>query len=745
MLQVTGYKSTMTKNNIKKIKKRDGRIVDFDQQKITDAIYKAVRVIGEENGELSGRLSDRVVEILNERFIGGIPQVEDIQDIVEETLIKEGQVKVAKAFILYRQKRREIREAKYWLLNHEIKTKLTPNAIRVLESRYLRKDDHGKIQETPQEMFQRVASNIAAAEKIYNPEISDDELFKIEEKFYRMMASLDFLPNSPTLMNAGLHLQQLSACFVLPVSDSMEGIFEAVKQGAIIHQSGGGTGYSFSRLRPQGDLVKSTKGIASGPISFMTVFDAATNTVKQGGKRRGANMGILRIDHPDILKFITAKEEEGILSNFNISVAVTDEFMEAVKNGKKYNLINPRNNQIVKELDAREVFDLIVQLAWRNGEPGVIFIDKMNEANPTPKLGKIESTNPCSELPLLPYESCNLGSINLSKMLKETRDGYEIDWEKYKQTIYDAMHFLDNVIDMNRYPLPEIEAMTKGNRKIGLGVMGFADTLIKLGIPYNSERGVRAGEKIMKFLYEESMKKSVELAQKRGVFPNFKDSVYDQPNALKVRNATTTTIAPTGTISIIAGCSSGIEPLFAISYVRKHVLGGEELVEVNPLFEEIAKEEGFYSKELMEEIAEKGSVQDIKEIPEKIKKIFVTAMDIAPEWHVRMQAAFQEYNHNAVSKTINFPFSATIGDVEKSYTLAYDLNCKGITIYRSESRKQQVLNIKGKEERSLIKEEKIEATTVGEKIEEKEISPELRDPSPEIPDLPPGSCPTCIV
>jgi len=734
----------MSKKNIiyiKSIRKRDGRIVDFNQNKITEAVLKALQAGGKEDKNLAKKISDSVAETLNKRFKEEIPKVEQVQDVVIETLSKEGQKDIAEIYNLYRQKRKELRDAKWWLLSRNVKTKLTPNALRVLESRYLKKDEQGKIIETPQQLFQRVAANIASAESFFNPSISDDELFEIGEKFYKSMASLEFLPNSPTLMNAGGVLQQLSACFVLPVGDSMEEIFEAVKNTALIHQSGGGTGFNFSRLRPKGDLVKSTQGQSSGPLSFMNVFNAATEVIKQGGKRRGANMGILRVDHPDILEFITAKSEEGILNNFNISVALTDEFMEAVKKKKKYNLINPRDGQIQKQLDANKVFDLIVDYAWKNGEPGVIFIDRINKDNPTPKLGEIESTNPCGEQPLLPFESCNLGSINLSKMIKKKTarsKNWEIDWEKLKQTTFNAVHFLDNVIEVNRYPLLKIEKLTKGNRKIGLGIMGFADMLIKLKIPYNSSKALTIGKNIMKFIQDQGRAASVELAKQRGVFPNFRDSIYNQKNMPRVRNATITTIAPTGTIGIIAGTSSAIEPIFAVAYTRKYVLGNQELIEVNPIFEEIAKERGFWSKKLIEDISIKGSVQDIKEVPADVKKIFVTALDIKPEDHIKMQAAFQKYVDNATSKTINFPYSASEDDIRKAYIMSYDLGCKGVTFYRNESRKQQVLNIKGKEQKILPK-------VIKKKIEEKDVSPELRDPSPDIPDLPPGSCPTCNI
>ena len=720
------------------IRKRDGRIVDFNQDKITEAIFKALSAKGKEDGKIAQNISDRVVAILDKNFKNKIPTVEQIQDAVVESL-SEGRYKdIAEAYTLYRLKRKEIRDAKWWLLSQDIKTKLTPNALKVLESRYLRKDEQGKIIETPQQLFQRVAANIASAERFFNPSISDDDLFDIGKGFYQIMASLEFLPNSPTLMNAGAILQQLSACFVLPVGDSMEEIFEAVKNTALIHQTGGGTGFSFSRLRPKGDIVKSTQGQASGPLSFMTVFNSATEVIKQGGKRRGANMGILRVDHPDIIEFITAKIEEGTLNNFNISVAITDEFMEAVRKKREYALVNPRDGRIVKKIDANEIFNLIVDYAWENGEPGVIFIDRINQYNPTPKLGEIEATNPCGEQPLLGFESCNLGSINLSKMIEKKKKKWAVDWAKLKKTVQTAVHFLDNVIEVNLYPLEKIKDLTKANRKIGLGVMGWADMLLRLNIPYNSARAINLAEKIMAFIQQESKDASAKLAEERDVFPNFKDSIYNQKGKLRLRNATTTTIAPTGTISIIVGCSSSIEPLFAVSFIRRHVLDGKEMVEVNPIFEEVAKEKGFWSKKLVEDISVKGGVQEVKEVPADFRRVFVTALDISSEYHIKMQAAFQKYVDNAVSKTINFPFSASKEDVKKAYLMAYKLGCKGVTLYRNDSRKQQVLNIKGKEQKGLpVREKKF--------IEEKEVSPELRDPSPDIPDLPPGSCPTCNI
>ncbi len=678
---------------IEKIRKRDGTIVDFDKNKIVEAIWKAAHSVGVKDRSLAEGLADQVVELLEKSLKPGeIPKVEQVQDLVEKVLVENGHYKIAKAYILYRQKRAEARKVKA-ALGIVDELKLPTNSLLILASRYLRRGENGRIVESTAQLFRRVARAIAEVEKNYGK--SDEEVKQLEEEFYKMMTNFEFLPNSPTLMNAGTGTKlTLSACFVIPIEDSIESIFNALKVMALVQKAGGGTGFSFSKIRPAGDIVKSTGGIASGPISFMKIFDAATEQIKQGGKRRGANMGILRVDHPDILDFIVCKEQEGVLRNFNISVAVTDKFMEAVKKDEDFELINPRNGEVVKRVKARAIWNLLVTMAWKNGEPGVVFIDRINEhCNTTPQLGRIESTNPCGEQPLLPYESCNLGSINLSKMLKEREDGtYEIDWEKLRKTVRLAVRFLDNVIDANSYPVKEIEIMTKGNRKIGLGVMGFADMLILLRIPYNSEEALKIAEKVMKFISEEARKMSEELGKEKGNFPNFKGSKWDKLGYKYMRNANLTTIAPTGTISEIAGCSQGIEPLFAVAYVRNVAESlGYDLVVFNPYFEKIAIKEGFYDEAIMKKVLSSTSIQHIEEIPEEVRKVFVTAHDLKPEDHVRMQAAFQKYVDNAVSKTINFPYEATPNDVEKAYMLAYDLGCLGVTVYRFGSRKEQVL------------------------------------------------------
>jgi len=1001
---------------LNKIRKRDGRIVDFDSRRIKDAIHRAFIAVELSNGEKAEEVTKEVVKLLEEKFKDKIPSVEDAQDLVIEVLKRKGYSEVAEEYQAYRERKNEIRELREKL--GFLEPKLTVNALEVLKARYLLRDEFGKIIETPSQMFMRVARAVSKADAIYG-----EDPKKSEEIFYNIMAKLEFLPNSPTLFNAGTSLGQLSACFVLPVEDSLKSIFKAVMDMALIEQSGGGVGFNFSKLRPKGDIVKSTKGVASGPVSFMRVFDVATDVIKAGGRRRGAMMGVLRIDHPDIIEFITAKQTPGVLSNFNISVAISNEFMEKLEKNEEYWLINPRNKEKVKKLKTKDVWNLIAESAWKSGDPGVIFIDEVNRHNPTPKIGEIEATNPClpsyvwimteegpkqvadligkrftaivngekwksnfegffstgikpvyklltkegfelyltknhlvmeieykngyikfkwvkaeelrkndkivlnnhasldfwsgpysfdegyfigsfiakntlkncnnideggiytstlsynaslsflnlinelkleefltnlekasssfykgliaslfdtngfvekkkkevkvvirqfniklikmlqrmllrfgiyskirfkkldkplslkndgqnrfyelvisskesisrfykkinfknlrkqreieelinnlkadclqeyftatvekivfhsleptydakipglnafdangfyvhncGEQPLLPYESCNLGSINLSRMVEDKK----INWSKLKETVRNAVHFLDNVIDVNAFPFKEIEEMSKANRKIGLGVMGFADMLIKLEVPYNSEEALHIAEKVMKFITEEARKKSVELGEERGSFPNFDKSIWkDRYSAM--RNATVTTIAPTGSISIIAGCSSGIEPLFAVSFIR-NVLGGKRLFEINPLFELIAKQKGFYNAKLLEEIAKTGSIQNINEIPNDAKKVFVTALDISPEWHVKMQAAFQKYTDNAVSKTVNLPYNATIDDVKNIFELAWKLKCKGVTVFRYGSKPEQVLyigEIKAQERKFIVAE-----------------------------------------
>lgn len=568
---------------------------------------------------------------------------------------------------------------------------LSKNALAVLERRYLNRNEQGEIIETVEDMFERVAKAVAEADYLYGA--ADEEVVRTKEKFFRMMTSLDFLPNSPTLMNAGLPLGQLSACFVLPIPDTMEGIFEAVKNTALIHKSGGGTGFSFNRLRPKGAVVHSTGGGASGPVSFMKVFNAATEAVKQGGKRRGANMGILRVDHPDILEFIRSKEKNNELTNFNISVGITEAFMEAVEENREYRLVDPVTQKPTGSLNAREVFDLIVSKAWLNGEPGIIFLDRINAKNPLPQRGEIESTNPCGEQPLLSFESCNLGSINLVHMLHS--GSQQIDYEKLKETVQLAVHFLDNVIDINAYPIPEIAEKSRESRKIGLGVMGFADLLIRMGIPYDSEEAVKVASDVMSFIDRCAKEASGELAGKKGVFALYQGSVWEKSN-MPLRNATTTTIAPTGTISMIAGCTSGIEPLFAVAYY-KQCMDNDRLPEIHPYFEELAGERGFFSRELMDQITKGGNLAGIKEVPLDIQRIFVTAHDISPYWQIRIQAAFQQFTDNAVSKTINFPHDARPEDIKEAYLLAYKLGCKGVTVYRDRSREDQVLNLNQEE------------------------------------------------
>jgi len=562
---------------------------------------------------------------------------------------------------------------------------LTENAKRILESRYLLKDPDGKTVETPSQMFWRVATNVAGSNALYKNSPEPEEMARV---YYRVMSSLEFLPNSPTLMNAGTGIQQLSACFVLPVEDSIESIYEAVKYSAIIHQSGGGTGFSFSKLRPAGDVVRSTGGVASGPVSFMKVFDAAIEAIKQGGRRRGASMGVLNADHPDIEEFIKAKRDPHSLTNFNLSVAVTDSFMEKAEKGDEYPLINPRTGEVWGKRNAAEILDMIAENAWATGDPGLIFIDEVNRRNPAPALGKIEATNPCGEVPLLPFEACNLGSINLSKVVVDGSDGFEIDWRKFEELIFTGVRFLDDVIDASKFPLPQTDRIVKANRKIGLGVMGFADCLIRLGIQYGSERSIKLAEQIASFMAEKADECSRQLAEERGSFPNINLSLIPPPR----RNLTLLSIAPTGTISIIAGCSSGIEPLYAVSYHR-HVLGGQCLREVHPIFLEMCGKKGLLTEDLLDKVSRSHSIQHMEEIPDEIRRLFVTAHDVPPENHVRIQAAFQRYVDNAVSKTVNLPSHATSAEIREVFMLAYRLKCKGITVYREGAKPGQALSV----------------------------------------------------
>jgi len=688
-------------DNIKYVLKRDKSKVVFDSSKIEKVIMKAFIDVyptkeESENSKMVKEMTKLVLDKLNamEREEIG---VEDVQDTVENILMKNEQ-RVAKAFILYRNKRGEIRAFRRSLGIPNDDLKVSINSLIVLAARYLIRDETGKIIESPKQLFIRVARYIASAERKFGR--SEEEAAAVEQEFYELMSTNRFMPNSPTLMNAGTRDAQLSACFVLPVGDSIPEIYDAIKYQALIHKTGGGTGFSFSRLRPSNDFVGSTHGVASGPISFMKIFDASTEEIKQGGKRRGANMGILRIDHPNILDFIMLKENEGVLRNFNISVAVTDAFMKAVKDNKDYMVINPHTKLAVGKLNSRAIWNLIVTMAWKTGDPGLVFIDRINAsyANPVPSYGPVESTNPCGEQPLYPYDSCNLGSINLAKFVKGTNSHSEVDWEELRKVTRTAIRFLDNVVEVNNYPLPEIDRVSRAIRRVGLGVMGWSDMLIKLGIRYDSNQALVLAENVMSFITQNARQMSEELAVERGPFPEFQNSIWSRLGSKPLRNSTVTTIAPTGTISIIAGgTSQGIEPIFSVVYLRNVSDSiGSNLIEVNNEFELFAMEMGFYSEELMQKLANTTSIQAIEEIPEQVRKLFVTAHDISPEWHVKMQAAFQKYTDNGVSKTINFPHWATPQDIDKAYDLAWNLGCKGITVYRDASKSVQVLQtVKG--------------------------------------------------
>lgn len=706
---------TQIQTIIPHIKKRSGAIAPFNQDKITSALTKAFHATGKDQETLALKISDRVVERLLEEIQAQpnerIPTVEHIQDIVEEELMKAGETKAAKGYILYRSKRTDERDLKHTMLGMQVDTKVGVNQLRVLKERYLLRDEVGKIKETPEQLWQRVADNIAGAELLYGG--TPETVKQWSTKFSTLMENMEFMPNTPTLMNAGTPIQQLSACFVLPVEDNIEGIYETMKHQALIHQSGGGTGFDFSRLRPKGSMVKSTKGVATGPVGFMSVYNASTEIIKQGGKRRGANMGILRVDHPDIHEFIHCKDDITKINNFNISVALTEKFMEAVEKGEDYELYDPHTKQVARKENARAVYEELVNSAWKSGDPGIVFIDRINRDNPVPHVYTIEATNPCGEQPLGPYDSCNLGSINLVKYV--TDDG-QVEWDKLRETVRTAVRFLDNTIDMNKYVIPQIEKMNKGNRRIGLGVMGWSDMLFKLNIPYNSEDGCAYAEKMAKFIREEADAMSQEIGKEKGTFGHFKGSLYDVPNGPTFRNCARITIAPTGTISMIADCSSGIEPLFAISFVKR-VMDGQELLYVNEIFKEAAIKRGFYSEELMEKIAAEGTAQHCDDIPEDVRNVFVCAHDITPYWHLRMQAAWQKWTDNAISKTVNFSHEASVDDVKEVYMLAYKLGCKGVTIYRDGSKgfENQVLNLNVKGKSSKEVEDTYKNKIMGEK------------------------------
>lgn len=666
---------------IERIRKRDGRTVPFERERIAKAIRGAMRELERDDPDRAERLSGQVVAALEAKTTD-TPTVEHVQDLVEQAIVQENDPELAKAYILHRFRHASLREAKSLFGVHD-DLKLSLNAIRVLERRHLRKNDRGQVVESPAQMFDRVANAVAEAEANTG---GDAAVRDAAERFYRRMTALEFLPNSPTLMNAGAELGQLSACFVLPVADSMDGIFSALRSMAFIHQSGGGTGFSFSQLRPRGDIVRSTGGIASGPVSFIEVFDKATDVIKQGGRRRGANMAMLHIGHSDALEFILAKTRPGHLENFNVSVAVDDAFMRAVAQDGTHRFVNPRSGETTSERPAREVFDLICSAAWQCGDPGLVFIDEVNRRNPLMSVAPIEATNPCGEQPLLPWESCNLGSLSLPRFVSD--DGF--DFDRLGEAVADAVRFLDDVIDVNRYPLPEITEATLKSRKIGLGVMGFSDALFRLNIPYDSEEAIELGGRVMRFVMERARATSVKLGETRGSFPLFPQSAWAQQGFDALRNATCTTVAPTGTIALIAGVSSGIEPVFALRHWRT-MAEGTTLFETHPEFARRAERLHLDLEELFADCASDGSIRSCEQLPESLRRVFVVARDIPFEWHVRMQAAFQKYSDNGVSKTINLRRTATVEDVRQAYLLAHKLKCKGITIYREGSKDSEVL------------------------------------------------------
>jgi ribonucleoside-diphosphate reductase alpha chain len=677
----------MSEKVVSRIRKRDGNIVPFDNAKITEAVFNAAKSVGEENREVAGMVTEKVINELVVQFDEeNVPSVEEIQDTVEKVLMENGNVKTAKAYILYRQERERIREEKRAILpNLEDDSDFNVNQLRIAAGKYLARDEKGEICETPNQMFRRIAKTLAKPD--YD-QYGKEKGKQWEDEFCKTFSNLWFVPGGRTIANAGLGCNQLANCFVVPVNDSMEEIFESVKNQALIQKTGGGTGFDFSQLRGKGTRVIKSNGVASGPVSFIKVFDAATSVIMQGN-RRGANMGVLRIDHPDILDFIAIKDDLNALTNFNLSVGLTDAFMQAVKDDKDYNLIAPHTGKPIKKMSAKMVFDILVQHAWRTGEPGVLFIDTVNKDNKVRNVGDIAATNPCGEVPLLPYEACNLGSVNLDRMITNG----EVDWDRLRYTVRTSTRMLDNVIDASTYPLPQITEMVRKTRRIGMGILGFADMLFQLGLPYDSEEGVAMGEKVMEFINTESHKVSQELAEEKGVFPAWEGSDYEK-EGIKMRNCALTSIAPTGTLSMLADTSGGVEPNFAICFVKNSHSLGETFVYVNKHLESIAKQRGFYSKALMKKIVEQGTLQGLDEVPEDVRKVFVISHDIEPKWHIKMQSAFQKHVDNAISKTINFHYKATPKEVEDGYMLAWELGCKGCTVYRDGSRMNQVLNIK---------------------------------------------------
>ncbi|MBU0527812.1 adenosylcobalamin-dependent ribonucleoside-diphosphate reductase [Candidatus Micrarchaeota archaeon] len=691
--------------SILQIKKRDGNVAEFDKEKIINAIFKAAQSVGGTDREEAENVAVKVIEAINSKFKEEyIPTVEEVQDVVEKALIETGHAATAKSYIIYRHRKNVEREMKQ-ILGVEDDLKLPLTSVQILERRYLLKNDQGKVIESPSMLFRRVANYLASNEENYGAD--EQSVNHYSEAFFQIMTNFEFMPNSPTLMNAGTKLGQLAACFVLPVKDGIEEIFESVKHQAIIHKTGGGTGFCFSFLRPKGDFVASTAGIASGPISFMSAFDNATNVIKQGGKRRGANMATLHVWHPDIEEFITMKQTPGVMENFNVSVMVDDEFMSAVESNGEYELKNPRNNEVLRKVSAKTMFNLISYSAWKSAEPGMLFIDTINKTNPTPN-DPIHATNPCGEVPMPDYESCNLGSINLAKFVEldwsKTDWKKKVNWDRLRYVTRLAFQFLDNVIDLNKYPIEQIKVQSQKNRRIGLGVMGFARMLFKMGVAYDSELGYEVGEQVMKFINDEARKMSHELGRARGSFPSFKESPLSQQFDA-MRNATCTSIAPTGSISMIADSTSGIEPVFALSFL-KTVRAGQYYY-LDPIFEHVLKVRGLYSEELIKKVMEEGTIQTMDEIPEDIKAVFRISHDLSPESHVLMQAAFQKNVELAVSKTINMPANSSVEDVENVYLLAWKTGCKGVTIYRDSSRNEQVLHIGQKVKTKGVEEDKI--------------------------------------